>query len=76
MNGMDVVKTALNERRMSVEQGRMIVCDRCEWRSVSGECTSNDATTGRGSSPTSGVIQRSDQVQEERETVSHVKWQR
>ena len=31
---MDSLKIALNERRMSVEQGRMIVCDRSEWRAV------------------------------------------
>ena len=31
---MDGVKRALNEREMSVEQGRMIVCDRSEWRAV------------------------------------------
>ena len=30
----DGVNRALNERGMSVGQGRMIVCDRSEWRAV------------------------------------------
>ena len=34
MGWMDGVKRALNERRMCVEQGRMIVCDRSEGRAV------------------------------------------
>ena len=28
------VKRALNEREMSVEHGRMIVCDRREWKAA------------------------------------------
>ena len=31
---MDGVKRILNERGMSVKQGRMIVHDRSEWRAV------------------------------------------
>ena len=31
---MDILKRALNERGMSVEQGRMIVCDRSKYRAV------------------------------------------
>ena len=31
---IDGVIRALNERGMSVEQGRMIVCDRSKWRIV------------------------------------------
>ena len=38
MEWMDCVKRALNERGTSVDQGRMIVCDRNE---CSGECMRN-----------------------------------
>ena len=31
---MDCMKRALNEREISVEQGRIIVCDYSEWRAV------------------------------------------
>ena len=31
---MDGVKISLNERGMSVEQGRIIECDRSEWRAM------------------------------------------
>ncbi len=34
MGWMDSVKRALGARRMSVEQGRMLVRDRNEWRAV------------------------------------------
>ena len=34
MGWMDGVTRALNERGMSVEQGRMIVRDRSEWKAV------------------------------------------
>ena len=31
---MESVKRALNERGMFVEQGMVVICDRCEWRAV------------------------------------------
>ena len=34
MGWIDGVRRALDERRMTVEQGRMIVCDRSEWRAL------------------------------------------
>ena len=34
MGRMNSVKKALNEREMSVDQGRMIVHDRSEWRAA------------------------------------------
>ncbi len=34
MGWMDSVKRALGAKRMSVKQGRVIVCDRNEWRAV------------------------------------------
>ena len=34
MGWLDSLKRALNGRGKSVEQGRMIVCDRSEWKAV------------------------------------------
>ncbi len=34
MGWMDSVKRALGARGMSVEQGRVLVCDRNEWRAI------------------------------------------
>ncbi len=34
MGWMDSVKRALGARGMSVEQGRIVVCDRNEWRAI------------------------------------------
>ena len=55
MGWIDRMKRALNAREMSVEQGKMIVCDRSKWKTD--ECFINDAvlTTLGGDSRTSGV---------------------
>ena len=34
MGWIDGVKRALDARGMTVEQGRMIVCDRIDWRAI------------------------------------------
>ena len=50
------MKKTLNEKGISVEQGRMIVCDRNYWSSD--ECMGNDSAsiTCRGGSHESSVI--------------------
>ena len=59
---MDGVKRVLNERETFVEQGRMTMCDRNEWRALVYVWVMTASTTFEGVSHTSSVILRSDQV--------------
>ena len=65
MEWMDGVKRALNERVMSVEQGRMMH-DTSEWRAVVNTSNNMALMTCGGDSRTSGVTHGADRVQGKR----------
>ena len=64
MGWMDGMKKVLNEKGMSVQQGRMILFDRCEWKVV--KCMNNDSILIilGGDSHATGLTLGSYQVQE------------
>ena len=72
MRWMNSINRVKNGSGMSVEQGRMIMHERCE---SSSECMSNVAalTILGGGSRTSDVTRGSDQVWGGRRSVSHMK---